>query len=241
MFETLFRTNEASQSTTLAIAISLLSSIFLSFMLVATYRFTSREVVERKEFMQGLALIALVAAMIMQAIGDSLARGLGMLGALSIIRFRTSLTSPRNMAFMFASLAAGIACGVFGFTIAFIGTAAFCLVAFFLAFRRGEDAKQLIGNLRVNVEPDSDTGVDVERILKKYTTRYRLYEYRFTKPKPPKIDAPPGTKTIPATQELNYEFRLKQGIRAQEILAEVEALADVIDQRLRFARGQEIL
>ena len=241
MFEILFRTNEAGQSTTLGIAISLLSSIFLSFLLVLTYRLTSREVVERKEFMQGLALISIVAAMIMQAIGDSLARGLGMLGALSIIRFRTSLTSPRNMAFMFASLAAGIACGVFGFTIAFVGTTAFCLVAFALAAGRGPDARELIGDLRVNVEPDSDTASDVERILGKYTTRYRLYEYRFTKPKPPKPDAPPGTRTVPATQELNYEFRLRRGARAAGILAEVEALADVIDQRLRFSRGQEVL
>ena len=241
MFETLFRTNEASQSTTLGVVVTMLASVFLSFMLVATYRFTSREVVERKEFMQGLALISLVAAMIMQAIGDSLARGLGMLGALSIIRFRTSLTSPRNMAFMFASLAAGIACGVFGFTIAFIGTAAFCLVAFVLAFRRGDDAKQLIGDLRVNVEPDSDSSEEVERILRKYCTRFRLYEFRFTKPKPLPLDAPPGTKTLPASQELNYEFKLKSSARAQQVLTEVEAIADVLDQRLRFARGQEIL
>ncbi len=241
MFETLFHTNEASQSTILGVSISMLASIFLSFMLVVTYRTTSREVVERKEFMQGLALISIVAAMIMQAIGDSLARGLGMLGALSIIRFRTSLSSPRNMAFMFASLAAGIACGVFGFTIAFVGTSAFCLVAYTLAYRRGDDAKQLIGNLRVSVKPDSDTGAEVERILAKYTTRYRLYEFRFTKPKPPKPGDPSGTKTIPATQELNYEFKLKKAAHPQEVLTEVESLDDVLDQRLRFARGQELL
>jgi len=241
MFETLFHTNEASQSTLLGVGVTMLASIFLSFMLVATYRLTSQEVVERKEFMQGLALISIVAAMIMQAIGDSLARGLGMLGALSIIRFRTSLSSPRNMAFMFASLAAGIACGVFGFTIAFVGTAAFCLVAFVLAFQRGSQSQQLIGNLRVKVEPDSDTGAAVERILSKYCSRYRLYEFRFTKPKPPRADAPPGTRTVPASQELNYEFKLKNSARAQQVLTEVESLEDVLDQRLRFAQGQEIL
>ena len=241
MFETLFRTNEASQSTLLGVGISMLASIFLSFMLVLTYRLTSRQVVERREFMQGLALISVVAAMVMQAIGDSLARGLGMLGALSIIRFRTTLSSPRNMAFMFASLAAGIACGVFGFTIAFVGTAAFCLVAFALAFRRGDQRKELIGDLRVNVEPDSDTGDEVERILGKYCVRHRLYEFRFTKPKPPRPGDPPGTRTIPASQELNYEFKLKQSARPQQVLTEVEALADVLDQRLRFARGEQII
>ena len=241
MFENLLRANEAAQSTTLAVTLSILASIFLSFMLVATYRFTSREVVQRKEFMQGLALISIVAAMIMQAIGDSLARGLGMLGALSIIRFRTSLNSPRNMAFMFASLAAGIACGVFGFTIAFVGTTAFCIVAFVLAYRRGGDVQQLIGDLRVNVEPESDTGEEVDRILGKYCVRYKLYEYRFTKPKAPKPTDPPDKKMIPASQEFNYEFVLKPGRDAQEVLAEVEALPAVLDQRLRFARAVETL
>lgn len=241
MFKTLFTTNEINQDTTLAIVVSMLASVFLSFMLVMTYRFTSREVVERKEFMQGVALISIVATMIMQAIGDSLARGLGMLGALSIIRFRTSLNSPRNMAFMFASLAAGIACGVFGFMIAFIGTLGFCIVAFALAWQGDHAAKQLVGDLRINLEPHSDMREQVETLMKKYTTRHRLYEFRFTQPKP----LPPGMeatqKQLQATQELNYQFLLKKGVRAQELLRDVEQLSDIIDQRLRFARGQETL
>lgn len=241
MFETLFSTNEINQDTTLAVIVSILASVFLSFMLVVTYRLTSREVVERKEFIQGVALISIVAAMIMQAIGDSLARGLGMLGALSIIRFRTSLNSPRNMAFMFASLAAGIACGVFGFTIAFIGTLAFCIVAFALAWQGDHAAKQLVGELRINLEPDSDMRVEVEDLMKKYTTRFKLYEFRFTKPKP----LPPGMegtqKQLQATQELNYQFLLKKHAKAQDLLRDVEQLPDIIDQRLRFEVGNEIL
>lgn len=241
MFETLFSTNEINQDTTLAVIVSILASVFLSFMLVVTYRLTSREVVERKEFIQGVALISIVAAMIMQAIGDSLARGLGMLGALSIIRFRTSLNSPRNMAFMFASLAAGIACGVFGFTIAFIGTLAFCIVAFALAWQGDHATKQLVGELRINLEPDSDMRVEVEDLMKKYTTRFKLYEFRFTKPKP----LPPGMegtqKQLQATQELNYQFLLKKHAKAQDLLRDVEQLPDIIDQRLRFEVGKEIL
>lgn len=241
MFETLFSTNEINQDTTLAVIVSILASVFLSFMLVVTYRLTSREVVERKEFIQGVALISIVAAMIMQAIGDSLARGLGMLGALSIIRFRTSLNSPRNMAFMFASLAAGIACGVFGFTIAFIGTLVFCIVAFALAWQGDHATKQLVGELRINLEPDSDMRVEVEDLMKKYTTRFKLYEFRFTKPKP----LPPGMegtqKQLQATQELNYQFLLKKHAKAQDLLRDVEQLPDIIDQRLRFEVGNEIL
>ena len=250
MFEVLFRTNEVSQSTTLAIALSVAASIFLSFLLVITYRLTTPTVVERKEFLQGLALISIVAAMIMQAIGDSVAQGLGILGALSIIRFRTSLQSPRNMAFMFASLGAGIACGVFGFTIAFFGTVAFCLVAGLLAFRRGPSGHALVGDLRVAVPPDSRAGGEVERLLGAACERFALAEYRFTDKKDPEAEppapvppghAPPTPPPRIHVKELTYELKLRRDADAHDLLVRVEALPDVVDTRLRFQRGVETL
>lgn len=250
MFEVLFRTNEVSQSTTLAIALSVAASVFLSFLLVITYRLTTPTVVERKEFLQGMALISIVAATIMQAIGDSVAQGLGILGALSIIRFRTSLQSPRNMAFMFAALGAGIACGVFGFTIAFFGTVAFCLVAGLLAFRRGHHGHALIGDLRVSVPPDSDSGRDIERLLDANCDRFRLYEYRFTDRKDPEAEPPPPVPAGEApppepprihVKDLNYELKLKRTADAHDLLVQIEALADVVNTRLRFQRGEETL
>ena len=191
MLEELFRSNEVAQSTLLGVATSLLASFCLSFLLVVTYRLTSHEVTERREFTQGVALISLVACMIMQAIGDSLARGLGMLGALSIIRFRTSLTSPRNMAFMFASLAVGIACGVFGFVIALCGTVVFCAVAFALAaeYRNGDGA-DLTGELRVTVPAGAAAAADLEAVVRPHTRRLRLEERRLAREKPPKPSAP---------------------------------------------------
>ena len=72
--------------------------------------------------------------MVMQAIGDSLARGLGMIGALAIIRFRTVFKDPRDIIFMFAALASGIACGVYGFSVGVIGTITFCAAAFVLYY-----------------------------------------------------------------------------------------------------------
>ena len=190
MLEDLFRGNEVAQSTVLGVATSLLASFCLSFLLVLTYRFTSREVVERREFTQGLALISLVATMIVQAIGDSIARGLGLLAALSIIRFRTSLASPRNMAFMFASLAVGIACGVFGFVIALCGTVAFCLVAAALSFEYGEDRGGLTGELRVTLPADASAARAFEQVITPHTSRLRLQERRFEREKPPKQPKP---------------------------------------------------
>ena len=190
MLEDLFRGNEIAQSTVLGVCTSLLASFCLSFLLVLTYRLTSREVVERREFTQGLALISLVATMIVQAIGDSIARGLGLLAALSIIRFRTSLSSPRNMAFMFASLAVGIACGVFGFVIALCGTVAFCLVAAALSLEYGDGRAALTGELRVTLPADPAAATAFERVIRPHTSRLRLEERRFEREKPPKQPKP---------------------------------------------------
>jgi uncharacterized membrane protein YhiD involved in acid resistance len=68
----------------------------------------------------------------MMAIGDSLARGLGVFGAMAIIRFRTRIEDPRDVLFLFAALSTGLAIGVYGFTISFAGTVLFCLAAFIL-------------------------------------------------------------------------------------------------------------
>lgn len=190
MLEELFRGNEVAQSTVLGVSTSLLASFCLSFLLVLTYRATSQEVVERREFAQGLALISLVATMIVQAIGDSIARGLGLLAALSIIRFRTSLSSPRNMAFMFASLAVGIACGVFGFVIALCGTVAFCVVAFALAYEYRDGRTGLTGDLRVVLPADPATARAFEDLLRPHTSRLRLRDRRFEREKPPKLPKP---------------------------------------------------
>lgn len=72
--------------------------------------------------------------MVMMAIGDSLARGLGVFGAMAIIRFRTRIDDPRDVLFLFAALSTGLAIGVFGFTISFAGTLLFCGVAFLLHY-----------------------------------------------------------------------------------------------------------
>jgi uncharacterized membrane protein YhiD involved in acid resistance len=113
---------------------ALLLSFLLSTIIALTYRYTFRGVDYSKEFFQAVVLISIIAAMVMMAIGDSLARGLGILGALAIIRFRYRFDNPRNIIYIFASLAIGIACGVHGFAIALSGTVIFSMVSFALHF-----------------------------------------------------------------------------------------------------------
>jgi len=158
---------------------TVLFAFFLSSILALTYDLTTRTTYRRAHFLQSLSLISMVAAMVMQAIGDSLARGLGMLGALAIIRFRTNLNDPRNMTFMFASLAVGISCGVFGFSIALTGTLIFCLAAFVLKWSPLSGSNELIGVLRMQYPVENDLRGSIDEVLRRYCKDFDLQEMRF--------------------------------------------------------------
>ncbi|UXP31595.1 DUF4956 domain-containing protein [Reichenbachiella agarivorans] len=114
------------------ITYSFLWAFVLSSLIAITHKLTFTGDYYPKNFFQSLILGAVVTTLVMMAIGDSLARGLGVFGAMAIIRFRTRVDDPRDVLFLFAALSTGLAIGVYGFTISFVGSILFCLVAFLL-------------------------------------------------------------------------------------------------------------
>lgn len=241
MFEFLLTHNNTDNPTAITILITVLSSFFLSSLIALTYEFTTKSINRPVHFMQSMALISIVAATVMQAIGDSLARGLGMLGALAIIRFRTRLEDPRNMTFMFAALAAGISCGVFGFTIAFIGTIGFCLAAIVLRFSPLANRDELLGTLKVEIPRGSGLEQEIERVLKSFCSRIELDQIRFLNLRKTAKTKDIAGNVIDETplehlKELNYLIRVKQKKKIAELAAELEALPDMRDLRLRFSK-----
>lgn len=170
-------------------------ALTLGIMIAFTYEKTSKKFHRPNYFLQALVLLTIVAAMVIQAIGDSVARGLGMLGALSIIRFRTTVSNPRNIVFVFSAIAAGIACGVLGFTIAIVGTIVFCATAFLLSWSSFGKPKNFAGTMKVQIPNDGRGIGEVQAILDQYCLKYAfegnkflttlegeqvcIYEYRF--------------------------------------------------------------
>lgn len=202
--------------TLMAIAFTVVLSFILGGILAFTYDKTNRDITKPIYFLQTLILIAIVAATIMQAIGDSVARGLGMLGALSIIRFRTTLRNPRNIAFMFASLAAGIACGVLGFVIAIVGTLTFCVIAFLLRFTPFSQDSNIVGTLRIETVLRTNHKGQIESILKKYCTESVFSNYKLFNNNLEKTHL----------QEHAYKIRLKKLEDAADLKEAINLLGD---------------
>ncbi len=114
--------------------VSLLLAFVLSTVVAFTYKLTYRGIGYSGSFFQAMILSSIATATIIMAVGNNVAVGFGIIGAIAIIRFRTRISEPRNIIFIFASIGVGIAAGVYGYAIAVSGTIIFCLVAFLLHF-----------------------------------------------------------------------------------------------------------
>ena len=208
---------------------TILLTFLLSSLIAFTYQKTTRQIIAPIEFLQSLILVSIVSATVMQAIGDSLARGLGMLGAMAIIRFRTTLRTPRNMVFTFAALAVGISCGVFGFVIAVTGTIGFCLTAFLLRLSPMSKMAKLTGILKFDLPVSSEELEHLETVLDSFCRKYVQVRYRLGgggKEKDGKASTPTSEKMI------SYEYHLKlndptQGILLDEAIMELQTIQSV--------------
>lgn len=227
--------------TFLVMLITALFAFFLSSVIAVTYEFTTKSIYRKAHFLQSLALIGIVAATILQAIGESVAIGLGIIGALSIIRFRTSLNDPRNITFMFASLGAGIACGVMGFGIALTGTLVFCFGAFILRFSPLSNANELIGTLKLRVPKEDKLQKIIEQKLDMLCRDYELDRLRFLNSK--KVDSlAEGEISIieevdrKKLQEFVYLIRLKNSTTISVLEEHLRNITGLEDLRLDFQK-----
>jgi uncharacterized membrane protein YhiD involved in acid resistance len=120
------------------VLIALAMSFFLSLVLAYVYRQTHRGVSYSVSFVHTLVLMAITVALIMEVIGSNIARAFSLVGALSIIRFRTAIKEPRDVAFLFGTMAVGMACGTGFYDLAVVFTLFLAPVTYFLfRFRIG--------------------------------------------------------------------------------------------------------
>lgn len=98
-------------------AITFIAAFFLMF----TYKITYSGAAYSRKFNVSLGMITIITTLIMSVIGNNIALSLGMVGALSIIRFRTAVKEVRDASFIFWGIAVGIGCGVSQYMLVGIG------------------------------------------------------------------------------------------------------------------------
>lgn len=208
MLDFLTLQNSSPNPTLITVIYTILVCFLLSTLVGMVYVKTFKGLSYSRNYVQALILSSIVAATVMQAIGDSLARGLGMIGALAIIRFRTNFKDSRDIIFMFAALAAGIGCGVGAYTVAVFGTLGFALTAYILYLTPFGQQSYYDGMLRFNIANNDENRSKLEDIFKKNCKTFALITLR---------DIQQGERL-----EYAYHIKLRKGVNNSELIEQIQ-------------------
>ena len=152
------------------ICLILLISCLVGIYIYVVYKHFFKAAFYSKDLNVTLAGMTVIVAAIMVAMQSNLLVSLGMVGALSIVRFRTAIKNPMDLLYLFWSISAGIICGVGLHVLAIVLCAMMTLIIWIMNMIPGTKAPYV---LVVKTKADADTS-DVETIINKHSKYSKL-------------------------------------------------------------------
>jgi uncharacterized membrane protein YhiD involved in acid resistance len=189
------------------------------------YRFTYRGASYSATFVNSLVLLSLITAVVILVIGNNLARAFGLVGAMSIIRFRTAVRDVMDIVFIFFSLTVGMAAGVGLNSVAIIGTLFICLTIILLDAAGFASPVRLRHLLHVSHTGSPEAETALQQVLKKHARRIRLMNVRNL----------PGRTEVEAI----YNLALRNVKRQAEFIRELRELEYVSGVNLFFEETED--
>jgi len=131
--------------------INLFLAIVLSFLIQITYNKTAQTLSSVKNFSNSFIILGLTTTIIITIVKSSLALSLGLVGALSIVRFRAAIKEPEELVYLFLIIAIGLGCGAGRLVVTTLGTFTAILIIFILKKFRTNESKLNIDNFNVSI------------------------------------------------------------------------------------------
>ena len=136
-----------------AILLRLAMAVVIGAFIFLSYRLSHEGSIYSRKFNVSLVAMTVITTTVMVVIGNNIALSLGMVGALSIVRFRTAIKDSRDTTYIFWAIIVGICCGVGDFWVAGVGSAFTFLVLLIFGRVKNDDRLLLIiRSARVNEE-----------------------------------------------------------------------------------------
>ena len=197
-------------------ALRLLLAFVLGVFIVNIYRWTHAEI-PQKSFTDTLIILCMLISIVMVIIGDSIARAFSLVGALSIIRFRTAIQDPRDIGFVFYALAVGMAIGAGSPSVAVLAT--FLIGVIILGMYHWHER---FGNgnefsLEFCLPPDPSFQTIYRPVFDKYLIYERLLDKRIKK-----------TQSV----ELNFRVKLENQQKWLEFFNELSGIENVTEVKM---------
>jgi uncharacterized membrane protein YhiD involved in acid resistance len=204
-----------------------ISALLLSFVLCSViaklYQLTFQSLSYSRSFVHTLILGGMVTCMVMMSMGDSIARGVGVLGALSLIRFRTVVRDPRDMMFLFAAVGLGVACGAGMFAVAVTGCLLLSSVIVLLHWAPFATRRRYEALLRFLIRADHDESrAAVNAVLAECCSAFTLMAMR---------EAVQGDLL-----EYSYQVRLIDPSYQVDLIKKLEAIDSIAEVNLVMQR-----
>lgn len=176
----------------LSIIINLTMAFIVGMFIFYVYKKTFQGVLYQKSFNVSLVAMSMMTTLIIMTISGNLVLSLGMVGALSIVRFRTPIKDPMDLVFIFWAITVGIANGVGYFNLSIIGSLVITILLLWMAREKSDESEAY---LLVVTLPTCKEESELMRTIASYTSHHRL-----------------KSKTILNNAcELIIELRLKKG------------------------------
>lgn len=141
------------------ILLNLAMSAVLGLVIFLSYLYTHAGTVYSRKFNVSLVMLTVLTTTVMTVIGNNLALSLGMVGALSIVRFRTAIKDSRDTAYIFWTIIVGICCGAGDYLVAAIGSALVFVLLLILGRVRNDDRMLLIIRAARSAEKEVESTV----------------------------------------------------------------------------------
>ena len=196
--------------TPLSVLVAMVIGFLLSLVIAYTYRATQLGSDYSTSFFHTLVIITLVVTLVIMIIGSDIARAFALVGALSIIRFRSAIRNARDLGFLFLAMAVGMACGTRFYIAAVLATIFVCVMIYAL-WRFNFGARVVRAQILKVWLPKE---VASEETLKSVFDRH-LIDYNLV-----------GMETVRqgAAVEMVFSVRFKSGVEELDLLNDVRAI-----------------
>lgn len=207
MLDTIIKSTTGESFTLTNTLIILAATIIFGIVTSIVYMYTHRKVGYSSSFPLTLVMLPVIISIIILLVGNNVARAFSLAGAFSIIRFRSAPGNPRDISYVFFTLAVGLACGMGYVGYAAIFTVILSIVMIILDAIRFGEGKSTSMNLKITIPENLNFDNVFDDTLTKYAKNWDLKKVK--------------TKEFGALFELEYIVEIKKEANKKKFIDEL--------------------
>lgn len=216
----------SGESFTLANTLTIIiSAIILGLVISLAYIKTNKTNGYSSNFPITLIMLPVIIAIIILLVGNNIATAFSLAGAFSIIRFRSAPGDPKDIAYVFFTLAVGLTCGMGFIVYAIIFTIILCTLMVILDLTKFGASKTKTMQLKITVPEDLNYEDAFDEVLTTYTNSWRIENIR--------------TRDFGALFELTYKINLKEDANQKKFIDDLRCRNGNLNINLTFSGFEE--